>query len=109
MIYLTLLKAAACGLRPPATPWSVPADKCALPHPEDPVMRKLMVDDPPEFKRRWKEQIGKAVGIDPRYIRIDSDCLGHGKEAAQAPAAADPKVVAGMPPPVVIPVTSPPV
>merc|ERR1719456_97266 len=84
MSYLTLLKAAACGLRPPASPWSTPASGCALPNPDDPVMRKLMLEKPREFLRRWKERIGQAAGIDPRYVRIDSDCLGGGQVAQGA-------------------------
>lgn len=74
--WLVMIKAAACGLRPPASPWSSPATGCDM-RPEDPEMKKLMKNDPVEFRRRWKEEIGRAAGVRPEYVRVDSDCLGN--------------------------------
>merc|ERR1719359_567469 len=81
--YLVMLKAAACGLRPPLGPWSVPVDGCDL-RPEDPEMKKLLKEDPAEFLRRWKQTIGKAAGINPKYVRVDSDCLGGAPDPSKA-------------------------
>lgn len=74
--YLVMLKAAACGLRPPLSPWSTPSTGCDL-VPEDPEMKKLMKEDPREFMKRWKELIGRKAGIKPEYVRVDSECLGN--------------------------------
>lgn len=80
--YLVMIKAAACGLRPPTSPWSSPASGCDL-RPEDPELRRLMKEDPHEFVRQWKEMIGRKAGVKPEYIRVDSDCLG-GDAATEA-------------------------
>lgn len=71
-----MVKAAACGYRPPLGAWSIPADGCNL-KPEDPIMKALLIDDPDEFIRRWKEEIGKMAGIPFEYVKVDvSPCFG---------------------------------
>jgi len=75
-----MIKAAACGTRPPLGPWGTPQDGCDL-KPEDPIMKALLVDDPAEFIRRWKAEIAKTAGIEEEYVHVDiSQCLGkHGR------------------------------
>lgn len=75
-----MIKAAACGTRPPMGPWGIPADGCNL-KPEDPIMKALLTDDPAEFIRRWRAEISKTAGIEEEFIHVDiSQCLGkHGR------------------------------
>lgn len=75
-----MIKAAACGTRPPMGPWGTPQDGCDL-KPEDPIMKALLTDDPAEFIRRWKAEIAKTAGIEEEYVHVDiSQCLGkHGR------------------------------
>jgi len=75
-----MIKAAACGTRPPMGPWSTPSDGCNL-KPEDPIMKALLTDDPAEFVRRWKKEIAKVAGIEEEFVHVDiSSCLGvHGR------------------------------
>jgi len=75
-----MIKAAACGTRPPMGPWGTPADGCNL-KPEDPIMKALLTDDPQEFIRRWRAEIAKTAGIEEEYVHVDiSQCLGkHGR------------------------------
>lgn len=70
-----MIKAAACGLRPPRGPWGDAMEACNL-KPEDPVMRALLKEDPQEFLRRWKEEIAEQIGISPNYVNVDvSGCF----------------------------------
>jgi len=75
-----MIKAAACGTRPPLGPWGTPQDGCDL-KPEDPIMKALLTDDPAEFIRRWRAEIAKTAGIEEEYVHVDiSQCLGkHGR------------------------------
>lgn len=75
-----MIKAAACGTRPPMGPWGTPQDGCDL-KPEDPIMKALLTDDPQEFIRRWRAEIAKTAGIEEEYVHVDiSQCLGkHGR------------------------------
>lgn len=75
-----MIKAAACGTRPPLGPWGTPQDGCDL-KPEDPIMKALLTDDPQEFIRRWRAEIAKTAGIEEEYVHVDiSQCLGkHGR------------------------------
>merc|ERR1719321_471479 len=50
-----MIKAAACGLRPPKGPWGDSKNACNL-KPEDPFMQALLKEDPLEFIRRWREE-----------------------------------------------------
>lgn len=66
---------AACGMRPPAGPWTKKQEPCKL-KPQDPVMQALLKDDPKEFVRRWRELIGRKAGIAPENVRVDvSGCF----------------------------------
>jgi len=75
-----MVKAAACGTRPPMGPWGTPSDGCNL-KPTDPIMKALLTDDPAEFIRRWRAEISETAGIEEEYIHVDiSQCLGkHGR------------------------------
>lgn len=65
-----MIKAAACGMRPPKGPWGDSKNACNL-KPEDPFMQALLKEDPLEFIRRWREEIAKQIGISPLYVKVD--------------------------------------
>lgn len=68
------VKAAVCGESD--GPWSTPSDGCGR-TPKDPLMEAMLREEPDEFYRHWRNEIGRKAGLDPQYVKVDvTGCFG---------------------------------